>query len=193
IGASYTQSSSLQLYANISQNYRAINFSDIYSVNPNLRTDPNLKDETGYSADIGARGRFKELVNYDVSLFMIHYNDRIGNEPDTFNFNVYKYRTNISQSRNLGIESFIEADIWKLIKGNQAKMKLSVFSNLSLIDARYIHSNEPAFENKRVELAPGVIFRSGITFQKNRLNATLQYSYTGKQFTEATNAISTPN
>jgi Fe(3+) dicitrate transport protein len=195
IGLSYNRSASLQFYANLTQNYRAINFNDIRIINPNMQVDPALKDEKGYSADMGARGRVKDILSYDVSLFMIHYDNRIGNilRSDTANFNIYSYRTNVSQSRNVGMESFAEADIWKLIKGPQAKMRISIFSNLSLISARYIHSKEPAYENKRVELVPEIVFKSGITFKKNKFAATWQYSYTGKQFTDATNAEFTSN
>ena len=71
---------------------------------------------------------------------------------------------------------------------NNAKIKLAVFSNLSLIDARYIGSEESAYRNKKVELVPPVIFRTGITFQKDKFTATCQYSYTAQQFGDATNA-----
>lgn len=195
IGLSYTASSDVQWYANISQNYRAINFNDMSIVNPNYQVDPNLKDEKGYSADIGIRGRHMDIVNYDVSVFTINYNNRIGVVPrsDTTSPNVYQYTTNISQSRNYGIESFVEVDIWKLIAGSGAKTKLSLFSNLSWIDARYVNSKESAFENKRVEFVPDIIFRGGVNFRKGRLSATWQYSYTGKQFSDATNSPTPAN
>jgi len=201
IGFSYDKSNSLQFYANISQNYRGINFNDMSIVNPNIYVDPNLKDEKGYSADIGVRGHLSDIFTYDVSFFTIYYADRIGivdtdlvvyAATDTLHTTPMHidgaYTTNISASRNLGVESFAEVDIWKLIKGSGAKMKLSVFSNLSFIDARYIGSEESAYRNKKVELVPPVIFRSGITFQKNKLTATYQYSYTAQQFGDATNA-----
>jgi Fe(3+) dicitrate transport protein len=195
VGASYYQNERMQFYANISQNYRAINFNDMRVVNPNLQVDPNLQDEKGYSSDLGARGEFSDVFYYDLSLFMINYDNRIGTilKTDTATYNIYRYRTNISQSRNLGVESFAEVDLWKLFAKKLAKMKLSVFSNLSFIDARYLNSKEPAYNNKKVELVPGVIFKTGIAFRKNRFSASFQYAYTGQQFTDATNAVFTSN
>ena len=195
IGGSYYQSEGVQLYANISQNYRAINFNDIRVINPNLQVDPNLKDEKGYSADLGTRGSVAGIFNYDLSLFMIYYANRIGTvlKSDTVTYNIYRYRTNISASRNLGLESFAEVDLWRLIRGKEAKMKLSVFTNFAYIDARYIHSQEPAYENKKVELAPNVIFKTGLSFKKGRFGAVYQVSYTSEQFTDASNAIFTSN
>jgi len=195
LGLSYTANSDVQWYANISQNYRAINFNDMSIVNPNYRVDPNLKDEKGYSADLGVRGRHKDIVNYDVSVFTIDYANRIGNilQKDTTSPNTYQYTTNISKSRNWGVESFVEVDIWKLIYGSGARMKLSVFSNFSWIDARYIGSKEPAYQNKKVEFVPDIIFRTGVSFRKGRLSATCQYAYTGRQFSDATNSTTPSN
>lgn len=193
LGLSYEHSPSLQLYANISQNYRAINFSDMSIVNPNFRVDPDLKDEKGYSADIGVRGRHGGIFNYDLSLFLIDYADRIGTVWLTDSSSItYRYTTNIARSRNLGLESFAELDLWKLFAGENAGTRLSVFTNLSVIDARYIDIRVSAFKNKKVEFVPPVIFRSGLSFRKDRLSAVLQYAYTARQFGDATDA-STPS
>ncbi|HEY4065013.1 MAG TPA: TonB-dependent receptor [Puia sp.] len=195
IGLSYKASPDVQWYANISQNYRAINFNDMSIVNPNFRVDPNLKDEKGYSADMGVRGHHLDIVTYDLSLFTINYNNRIGTilQKDTTSPNTYQYTTNISRSRNWGVESFVEVDLWKLIAGSGSRVKLSLFSNLSWIDARYVDSKESAYENKKVEFVPNVIWRSGIHFKEGRFAATCQYAYTGKQFSDATNSVTPSN
>jgi Fe(3+) dicitrate transport protein len=44
-----------------------------------------------------------------------------------------------------------------------------------------------------VEFVPDVIFKSGVSFRRRKWSATWQYSYTGKQFTDASNAIFTSN
>jgi Fe(3+) dicitrate transport protein len=156
-------------------------------VNSTYLVDPNLKDETGYSADMGIRGHISDILNYDVSIFTIHYNDKIGMIPSLVVADK-EYVTNISQSRNFGFESFAEVDIWKLIKGSEAKMKVAVFSNLSFTDARYVHSQNSSVEGNYVESVPPIILKTGVTFQKNRFTATYQYSYMAKQFGDATNA-----
>src|SRR6201996_3151916 len=112
IGFSYDHNDHVQFYGNISQNYRAINFNDMSIVNPNFRVDPNLKDEKGYSADLGIRGHVNDIFHYDLSLFTIDYADRIGTVWLTDSNSItYQYTTNISKSRNLGVESFEEVDI----------------------------------------------------------------------------------
>jgi Fe(3+) dicitrate transport protein len=192
IGLSYYQNEGMQFYGNVSQNYRAINFSDLYSIIKATRVDPNMKDETGYSADIGMRGNISSIFNYDISLFAIHYNNRIGTyESSDANFNDFRYRTNIGQSRNIGLESFAELELLHFINGEKTDTKLSVFSNLALINARYINSKQTAFNNKKVELAPDVIFKTGLSYKYKKFSASYQVAYTSSQFTDATNAVLT--
>ncbi|MGB1040191.1 MAG: TonB-dependent receptor family protein [Flavobacteriales bacterium] len=190
IGASYETNSSLQLFANFSQNYRAINFNDLRITNANFRVDPNLQDETGYNADIGIRGMWEDIVGYDISLFYLKYNNRIGFslKTDEKLFNTYRFRSNISESRNLGVESLIQVNILKLLKVKKKKTALIGFINTSFVDGRYINSKEPAFENKKVEFIPNYIVRSGLTFRKNTFSFSYQFNYTSAQFTDATNS-----
>lgn len=194
IGLSYIQNQAMQLYGNISQNYRAINFNDIHSANPNIVTDPNLKDEKGYSADLGMRGNISGIFNYDVSIFDINYDNRIGTvqKVDPVTFNIYRFRTNISQSRNFGFESFAELELLHFIHPH-TDTKISLFTNLALINARYVNSQEPAYRDKKVELAPDMIFKTGLSYQHKKFSASYQISYTSDQFTDATNAPFTAN
>ena len=122
--------------------------------NPNFKIDPNLEDERGFNADVGFQGLKKGLLYYDVSFFLLSYNNRIGTtiEVDPLLYNTYQYRTNISASITKGVEAFVELDLWKAIAGDSAKFSFKVFVNGSIIDARYVDSEVTAFENKKVEL-----------------------------------------
>jgi len=193
IGTSYKPVQEAELYANISQNYKSVNFNDIRVVNPNAVVDPNLSDEFGYTADGGLRGNLKDWLYYDLSVFYLRYNGRIGSifTKDADNL-LYRLRTNVADSRNIGLESLVEADILRFLTEGKSKYKLSVFTNLALIDARYIHAKEAAIQDKQVEFVPPVLFRTGASFGNKRFNLSLQYSFIGKQYSDATNAELTP-
>ena len=194
LGVSDKVSKNVELYANFSQNYRSVNFNDMRIVNQNAQVDINLKDERGYSTDIGIRGNLKELLNFDLSLFYLRYNDRIGaiQKSDPLTYEVYRFRTNVSDSRNIGMESFAEIDVLKMIAGKDCKMGASVFANYSNIDARYIKSDEQAVKNgNRVEYAPAHILKTGITYSFKEFKLSYQYCYTSEQYTEATNTVYT--
>jgi Fe(3+) dicitrate transport protein len=194
IGLTYNPEEPIQLYANLSQNYKAINFNDLRTQNPNLRVDSNLQDEKGYSADIGIR-KSTGIFNFDLSLFLIHYDNKIGSIPlvDPVNFIIYNYRTNVGQSRHAGLESYMELDIWKWLKGAGARTSVSLFSNFSLISAKYVNSKDPAINGRRVEFVPDMVFKTGVAVRRDRWVASYQFSYNGKQYTDATNATFTDN
>lgn len=194
IGTQYKLNSNIELYTNFSQNYRSINFNDMRVVNPNFQVDPNLKDEKGYTLDGGVRGVLKDVLYYDVSGFLLMYNRRIGTilKVDSITYQIVRYRTNVSDSRNLGVEAFAELDWIKLINRN-AKHKLSTFINTSFINATYINSEQKAFEGKRVEYVPELIIRTGINYGYKNFKFTSQYSYTDLQYTDATNSEYSPS
>jgi Fe(3+) dicitrate transport protein len=193
LGVSYKHKANFEMYGNFSQNYRAINFNDMRVVNANIRIDPKLQDEKGYSADFGVRGGIAEIVNFDISLFHLAYDNRIGLRPekDTVMFTNYLLRTNIGKSRNRGLETYVETDVLKLIYGKGHNSSLSVFSNLTFVDADYLIDTE-VFKDKKVELAPALIAKAGASFKRKNLKMSYQYGYTSEQFTDATNSISEP-
>jgi len=189
LGASYKLPKLGEIYGNISQNYRAINFNDMRVNNPNLKVDPNLSDENGYSTDLGIRGNFKDKLIFDVSVFYLNYKNRIGSVymKDENTYKIYRYRTNISDSRNYGIEAYAEADVFKYLKIKSKNFGFKLFVNGTLQEARYVQSEEVAYENKRVENVPNYILKTGINLNYKKIKLAYQFSYTGQQYSDATN------
>ncbi len=192
IGTQLKLNSAIEGYANFSQNYRSINFNDMRVVNANFQVDPYLKDEDGYTVDMGFRGSKKNMFYFDVSGFLLNYNNRIGTvlRIDSSNFTIIRYRTNISDSRNIGVEAFGEIDWIKLVN-DKSKHKMTTFVNTSYMNAIYIRSKQAAYNNKKVEYVPTVILRSGLTYAFKKFSFTYQYSYTAKQYSDADNSEST--
>ena len=188
LGLTYALRSNIQIYGNVSQNYKAINFNDIRSLT--VQVDTALKDEKGFSADLGIR-KSTGLLHYDVSAFLVNYDDKIGNILDTVT--ALTTRTNIGQSIHAGVESYVEADIWKWLKGTQSNTSLAFFSNLSWLSAKYTHGKDKAINGRGVEFVPKVIFKTGVTFRRKKLSASYQFSYTSSQYSDATNAKSSAN
>ncbi|WP_205510177.1 TonB-dependent receptor [Longitalea arenae] len=191
-GSSWKFPNGTELYANISQNYRSINFNDIRVVNANAKVDPELKDEDGYNIDAGFRGNYKGWLYADLSVFLLKYNNRIGSvfTRDT-SFMTYRLRTNVSDSRNIGTEVLLDGDLLKAF-GMKSKYRLNLYTSFSLIDARYINTKNSAIADKLVENVPPIVFRSGISFADPHFNISLQYAYQGKQYSDATNTEITP-
>jgi len=200
VGMSFKESDALELYWNFSQNYRAVNFNDIRVDIGSLEVDPDIQDERGFNADLGARGNVRNLLNYDVSLFHLSYKDRIGSilkrEPDP-RFNnlierTFRFRTNVADANIYGFEGFFEVDMFKLFVDSYSPVRLSVFTNISFISATYTNSDENGIEGNEVELVPPVNLKTGLTFGYGNFESSYQFTYVGEHFSDATNAVRTP-
>ncbi|HKK75985.1 MAG TPA: TonB-dependent receptor [Saprospiraceae bacterium] len=191
LGTSYYLDEEVQIYANYSRNFRSITFSDLRVVNPNFQLDSLITDENGFNMDIGIRGELWDCLNLDASLFLLRYNDRIGQYELPGSTTLF--RTNIGNSRHLGVELFGELDIFKMFTWRQRLARLSVFLNLSVTDATYIQSDISAIRNRRVEYVPNLMLRTGVNYRWQGIKATLQFSYLSEQYSDATNSTFNPN
>ena len=192
LGVSFKQST-FEIYGNISQNYRAINFSDLRIDNPNARVDSTLTDERGFTADLGIRTPTGKAFFGEITAFYIAYKNRIGLllKTDDRLFNDYRLRTNIADAQNVGIEAFGEYNFWQLLRPADTTTRLTVFTNISFLDARYINTTDNTVRNKKVELVPPFTLRTGIGFKHKALKINAIWAYTAEHFTDATNAIRT--
>ncbi len=189
LGASHQYSESLELYANISQNYRSVTFSDIRVVNPSFIIDANISDERGFTSDIGIRGKWRKKLSFDVSGFIINYNDRIGTilvgeGPDKGD----RVRKNIGDAFIYGFESFIE---WNTLKNGDIEQQwftLNPFLNLAITQSQYLNSEENNVKGKMVEFIPLINLKTGVRFGYKNFLGNLQFTHLSKQYTDAENS-----
>jgi Fe(3+) dicitrate transport protein len=189
LGISYRPAHTVNIYSNLSQNYRSITFSDMRTANPSSTIDPNLTDEKGYSLDLGIRSDQTTFYNYDVSGFYLNYNNRIGEVQyyDASN-RVLRERTNIGQAIIMGLEMYAEADFLHLAHPSSSDWSAVLFSNLAVIHSDYHASQIPGVKGKEVEFVPDINLKTGLRLSYKELKASFQYTYLSDQYTDATNA-----
>ena len=203
LGASYKCFTGGELYANFSQNYRAINFNDMQVINSNVVIDPSLEDEKGFNIDLGLRGRVWDAVEFDFSLFYLNYSNRIGYVQKYYNvdtapspdlvYKSYRLSTNIGDSKTLGLESYIGWDVLSTFSSVE-NQKLNVFLNTSVQNGTYVSSKEKSIEGNQVELNPDLNVKCGVQYQYKALTGSVLFSHTSSQFSDAQNTlIPTPN
>lgn len=189
VGLSYKPSTQLEAYGNFSQNYRSITFSDMRISNPSSVIDPDMKDEKGYSVDLGFRSRQTTYFNFDLSLFYLNYNNRIGEIQFYDEANrILRLRTNVGQAVIFGLESYAEADLIHLFRPDTKDFNAVVFSNLALIKSEYRKSIMPGVEGNQVEFVPKLNLKTGFRLGYKRLKGSFQFTRLSDQFSEATNA-----
>ena len=191
IGLEYLTGKKSSVYANFSQNFRPVTFSELTPSATTDSIDQNLKDATGFNADVGYRGNIGEVLQFDVSAYYMHYDNRIGN----ILLNGNQFRTNIGTSYSKGLELFAETSLFKFFKKLNKIGALNVYASLSFIDARYTRwddvskLNDPlkTLVDRRVENAPNFIHRFGANYAIKQFSISYNISSVGSAYADALN------
>jgi Fe(3+) dicitrate transport protein len=187
IGSEYHLTKSTEIYSNYSQAYRPIQFSNLQSPPTTDTVDSDLKDSKGFNFDIGYRGKLKNYLQFDISAYLLQYNNRVG--TITTSGTNYRLITNVGRSSSKGIESYIEFNPMKAFTNN-VHTDLILFSSYAFTNAIYSSDHKDAStKDKKVENAPQNIVRAGISFGYKGFLFTTQFSFVGSSFSDANNTI----
>lgn len=175
-----------ELYANFSQAYRPIQFANLQAPPTTDVVDKELKDSRGYNIDLGYRGKVKKYLQFDVSVFYLQYNNRIGTVT-VAGTPSYRLITNVGNSTSKGFEGYAEFNPWRAFVKN-TKGDIILFGSYGYTDAKYsTEHKDAATKGKRVENAPMNIFRGGITTGYKSFMFTAQLSYVDDAYSDANN------
>ncbi|GDX44454.1 TonB-dependent receptor [Bacteroidota bacterium] len=200
IGAEYHAGKLVEIYGNISQAYRPVQFADLAAPPTTDIIDQQLKDSKGFNADLGFRGKYGDVFIFDASIYFLQYNNRIGTiVQQRQDGSFYNFRTNVGNSNSKGIEALVEYSFFRK-QLYPKKWELRMFSSIALNDSRYgdfkvIAKNssnqlvETNLRNKRVENAPHQIIRSGLTVGYRNITLTTRHSYASEAYSDANNTV----
>jgi Fe(3+) dicitrate transport protein len=187
VGSEYHITKSTELYSNLSQAYRPIQFANLQAPPTTDVVDPDLKDAKGYNFDFGYRGKVKNYIQFDISGFYLKYNNRVG--TITTSGTNYRLITNVGASISQGIESYIEFNPVRAFS-NSTTTDVILFSSYAYTNATYSSDHKDAStKGKKVENAPTDIFRGGISYGYKNFLLTAQLSFVGASFSDANNTI----
>lgn len=190
---SYKLPGNMEWYGGWSQAYHPMLFKDLIPSSLYEKVDPAIRDSKGYNAELGFRGSWS-FLRWDVNGFLLKYNNRFGTLAQTDGQgNLILYRTNVGNSITKGMELLIQAD-WML--GSRAG--LSLFTSTAFVNARYEKAivksgnTNMDIEGNKVETAPDLITRNGVTFRYQKASLSALYSYTSSSFADALNTVVPP-
>lgn len=194
IRGEYKISNMSNVYGGWSQAYRPMILKDIVPATSFDQIDPDLKDATGFNMDLGIRGEISVWLNYDISLFAVQYNDRIGTLVEVDDTGAtYFFKTNVGNSMNYGLEVY--AEFSPFMAGNFSSWirGLSVYTSSAYMHARYTKGNvvvsgvNTDITGNKVETVPDWNLRSGISYRFKYLSASLMHSYVSEVYTDPLN------
>ncbi len=188
LNGQYQLNQGVRFYGGWSQAYRPVIFKDIIPASVYERVDKNLRNATGYNAELGMEGRWKGW-HLNVSLFDVVYRNRMGTLAQTDAAGqAYTYRTTIGDSRTRGVETLIEGEVARV-----GRLMITGFTSTAFMDARYTNGRVSAGTENRsingnhVESVPRWTSRNGLTFRYRTASVTAQYSYVGSTYSDALN------
>ncbi|MFZ1784862.1 MAG: TonB-dependent receptor, partial [Ferruginibacter sp.] len=200
VGLQYELNASSQLYTNISQAYRPYLYANVTPADRLDKIDPSLQDSKGYDIDIGYRGHYKNILQFEIDAFYLFYGNRIGLIKQTNAGGAdYLYTTNIGNSVTKGFEVFAELSLMKLIRPRQWSTDIRLYNSLAYNSAKYTSGiiNQGGI-NKSVtgnyiENAPAWVNKSGLKVKVKNVSFSFQYSYSSKIYNDAFNTESSSN
>ncbi|HMX39588.1 MAG TPA: TonB-dependent receptor, partial [Saprospiraceae bacterium] len=198
IGAEYHLRAQSELYANVSQAYRPVTFADLTPPATTDEVSADLRDARGYVSELGWRGTWKEVVNFDLGAFYLHYARRIGTLARMRDDgSIYQWRGNLGTSAHYGLESYTEVNMLRLLAPKARLGNLNVFASLSWISAHYadfaftqVQQGSIKTDNlkgKRVEHAPRYVHRLGLTYAWRGFSTTWQLNSVSEVYADAAN------
>ncbi len=186
VGAEYITGESTVLYGNVSGAYRPILYSALTPFGSVIRVDPGLRAARGYNADLGWRGTLGRAAKFDVGGFYLVNHDRIGVRTRTDASGEFEESANIGTSVHRGVETYLEVDPFTWASAPPAWGTMDFFTSFAFVDARYVTGE---FSGNRVEQAPRIVDRTGVSYLRSGLAATLQASFTSLSFGDANNSV----
>lgn len=185
LGLQFNTSETSNFYANYSQSYRPITYSDLTPFGTIAKIDKNLKDASADNIDLGYRGSIKNILNFDVSVFYINYRNKISIIEKQNDTATYLFRTNVGSAEHKGIETYIELNVLDGLVTTERFGKLSLYNSFAYINVVYIGGE---FAGKQVEYAPKYIERCGLNYGIKKFAFNVQYSYNDFAYGDASNS-----
>jgi Fe(3+) dicitrate transport protein len=200
IGSEYHISSKTEIYANITQAYRPMQFADLTAPPTTNEIDPKLEDARGYNMDLGYRGRISSYLYFDLSGFYLQYNNRIGTiSQQRTDGSFYNLTTNVGNSSSKGFEGVVEVNPVKAFNPKPKWGDVSLYVSYGFVEALYGNITliskvgndlvKNSLKNKQVENAPRHILRTGFNYYFKGLILNAQLSYVDAAFADANNTV----
>jgi Fe(3+) dicitrate transport protein len=166
-----------ETYFSVTQGYRPVRFFDVASPFSNINPGGVPAVSKSLSWEGGVHGTPVKGLFYDASLFWIDFKNRIETIVISPTESVYQ---NSGNTRHRGFEGEVSYD---LLAGRKDGLHLTLFGNVSLLDAIFTKSNLANRVGNTPAFAPKVTAKYGITFRGDkRFNISLTGNSVSSQY-----------
>jgi Fe(3+) dicitrate transport protein len=161
----------------VSQGYRPVRFFDVASPFSNVNPGGVPAASKSLSWEAGVHGTPVQGLFYDASLYWIDFKNRIETIVISPVESVFQ---NSGDTRHRGFEGEVSYDV---LASRSDGLHLTLFGNVSLLDAKFTRSNLANRVGNRPAFAPKVTAKYGISFRREkRFNVSLAGSSVSSQY-----------
>ncbi len=205
LGAEYEVAPKVAFYGNVSQSYRPTVYSQAVPTGGTVVVPTDLEESKAWQYEIGFRGAPTPWVNWDVSAFLLDFDDQIGNIALPGGRSTLG---NVGRAQHLGFEAATEFDIIGFIdhlhgsasapipySGKEKQVlpptppslverfgNLSLYGNVTLLDAEYVSG---PLEGNSPRYAPDYIVRAGLIYRwQDKVKAAFLGTFVGDSFAD---------
>ena len=166
-----------ETYFSVSQGYRPVRFFDVASPFSNVNPGGVPAASKSLSWEAGVHGTPVQGLFYDASLYWIDFKNRIETIVISPVESIFQ---NSGDTRHRGFEGEISYDV---LASRGGGLHLTLFGNVSLLDARFTSSNLANRVGNRPAFAPKVTAKYGISLRRDkRFNVSLAGSSVSSQY-----------
>jgi len=203
LGISYELARKVELYANVSQSYRPTIFTQAVPTGGTTLIPGDLEEGKAWQYDIGFRGSPAAWVTWDVSGFLLDFDDQIGTVAVPGGFSTL---SNVGRAQHFGVEAALEVDLIGLadaLRGTPAPAPMgkdgksvgpverslverfgsfSLYGNATLLDAEFVSG---PLDGNTPRHAPDYIVRTGAIYRwQDRVKVAFLGTFVGNAFAD---------
>jgi Fe(3+) dicitrate transport protein len=208
LGVEYEVAPKVSLYGNVSQSYRPAIFSQAVPTGGTVRVPDDLEESKAWQYELGFRGAPTSWVNWDVSTFLLDFDDQIGSITQDGGFSTL---ANVGRAQHRGVEAAVEFDVIGFIDhlrgGGEVQEvysgkdktvvptaapslverfgSLSLYGNAMLLDAEFVSGPLDGFTPR---YAPDYVVRAGVIYRwQDRVKVAFLGTFVGDHFADDSN------
>jgi len=183
LGLEYAWKPFITSYANISQGYRPVLFTEAVPTGGGALINQDLEAAGSWQYEIGWRGNLQPWLVWDTSLFWMDFDNQIGTVGATVQ--------NVGRSIHRGWEAALEFDPISLVdslRGTDYAWRYGTvgwYANVMLLDAEFVSG---PLTGRQPQYAPDYLLRTGLNYRwRDRVKVSLMGTFVADHFADDVN------
>lgn len=205
LGITYELAKKVELYGNVSQSYRPKIFTQAVPTGGTVLVPEDLEEAKAVQYEIGFRGQPRPWVSWDVSAFLLDFEDQIGTVARADGFSTV---ANVGRAQHRGVEAALEIDLIGLLDASRGSTELAVagkdgvvapaaptlverfgsfslYGNVSFLDAEFV---DGPLDGRTPRQAPDYLVRAGAIYRwGDRFKVAMLGTFVGEAYADDAN------